>query len=390
MTLIDITDDGFTINGTSSRVVTASLLNAGLSHTAIAEVVGGWFIGVTGSTTPTPFQFTTDVESADPSGVVDYARSFAHTPWIDGESRVQAGLTPEELGFNARFQALENEFDAIADQFRRLGAAVANLRGDLFGVTDELELKLTTMQNEIHGLQQEAEPTTGPTILGTATVDGRESFVTQFGNEFKFVEFAQQPIEIVRDPLGGPHVFDPSGVQPGELFQLVPEIEEAVRNPLFDPLFAQGGATVAEMRRTGADVILPSGVTLGAVLADLPADMRFTDQAAAVDAIVGSVVSSLPTERATELRRGVLADDAVDLTGAALLGADVGSVVRDAAVADALTRAGFGTVESLAGASSTEVSAALISVGTPLDAMVVRTAVARAVIGRAVSDIGGG
>ncbi len=300
-------------------------------------------------------------------------------------------MTPEELGFNARFQSLENEFDAIADQFKRLGGCVANLRGDVFGVAEELEAKLTTMQNEIHALQQATKPVKGPLILGTATVEGKDTFVTQFGDDFKFVEFQQQPIKGVDDIRPRPPIdFDPVRVQPRALVDLVGEIDDAVRQPVFDPLFDPDGTTVREMRRSGADVVLPSGVTLGAVMADLPAETRLADRGAAVDAILTGVIATLPADRARELRGAVLADEAVERRGGALLNSGVGAVVGDAQTAELLSRAGFGTVGRLAGATPGEVSAAVSALGATIDPAAAKAAVGRAAIGRAVRDIGVG
>ncbi|WP_420451175.1 hypothetical protein [Ilumatobacter sp.] len=387
MTTIDITEGGFTINGTSSTVVAESLSVAGLSNTTIAEIVGGWFVGVTGSTTPTPFRFDTDVEANDPSCVVDYSRGFAHVDWIDGESRVQAGMTPEELGVNARFHSLENEFDAIGDQFARLGNCVAALRSDLFGVAAELEAKITTLQNQVHTLEQEGrEEETGPVILGTATFDGRDSFVTKFGNDFKFVDFASTPIKTTRPTFGGLEVFDPGVIDPGELGGLVLDIDEAFTHPAIDALFGDGPVTVTDVRRHGADVTLPSGVALGTVIAALPGDATFATRADAVAGAIESIVAELPDGRIAAVRSEVLAGDSVDRTGGALLNSGVTGVTTDPRVAEALGAAGFGTIGRLASADRTDVLSAVGGLGVAVDAGSIDAAIAGAMIGSAIRN----
>jgi hypothetical protein len=389
MSMIDITDGQFIINGTSSTVVAKSLKTAGLADSVIAEIVGGWFVGVTGATTPTAFRFTTDVEDVDAACTVDYERSFAHTDWIDGESRVQAGMTPEELGFNARFHAIENEFDAIEEQFGSLGTCVANLRSDLAGIVGELEAKLTAMQNQIHALQQAGKTDTGPTILGTATIGGKDAFVTKFGDDFRFVEFQTNPI-VTTNPRPGGKLFVPDEyIEIERMSELILETEKLLGGPEFEELFERNEpVTIGELRRTASDVVLPSGVVLGAVMADLPADTTFGSAGEAVAEIVGGLVGALPKDGVAELRREVLTADATTRTGGALLNSGISAVVTDAEVADAVGSVGFNTVGKLSTAGAATVVTAVRNAGLDVNEAAVERAVAKAVIGRAIRNIG--
>ena len=159
---ISYVDDDLLINGTSTQSVVKVLKQSGMTAAGIAEIVGYWHIGATGNSRPPAFDFTTDVQSSDPTVVITYQRTFAHQDWVDGEDRVQAAATPEELGFNARFHAIENEFDAIRAQFVRLSAVMIDLRGDLSGVVRELESKITALQNELYDLRQDKPRTFTP------------------------------------------------------------------------------------------------------------------------------------------------------------------------------------------------------------------------------------
>ena len=385
---IDITDKGFIINGTASDVVAKSLLGAGLSNAAIAEIIGGWFVGVTGAAEPVPFRFTTDVEASDPACAVTYGRDFAHTDWIDGESRVQAGMTPEELGFNARFHGIENELDAIAQQFQDLGTCARAIRSDLVGVVKELEAKITALQNEIHARRQEEKPVPGPKFLGTATVEDKQILITQFDDQFKFVGFQEQPIRIpdVRGPV---NPVEP--VRPDWLIDVTAGLSEVLTQPEVEVLWEPGEeVTVGDLRANPATaaITLPTGNTLGQVLATMPADTAFSSPTEAVTLIMEHLVAGLSEDAATEVRTEVVTGDAVGRTGGALLNSSVTGLGLDEDTTRAVVEAGFGTVGRLAGASPTEVATALRAHGLAPEAA--SQVVARAVVARAVRNVGVG
>lgn len=390
MSVIDITSTGFTINGVSSGTVATTLKQAGLSNASIAEIVGGWFVGVTGSSTPAPFDIMTDVSLTDPSCLVDYLRSFAHTDWMDGESRVQAGMTPEELGFNARFHAIENEFDSIASQFNRLGACVGDIRSDLAGVVTELESKITTMQNQIHALEQADKPSVSkPELLGAAQIGGKDVFVTKFGNDFKFVEFASKSII---SPPGGSVVnpgvrFRPESLVPSGVVDLVADVETTLSYPDIADLFEGGRpVSVGDLRNVASTAVLRGGVALGSVIATMPAETRFTSAAEAVSAIAEHVTTLVPAEAAAELRGAVLSGEGADRTGTALLNTGVTVVGADNDTAGLLSNAGFGTMSRLSNATTTEVISSVRATGAAVDPETVRTLVARAHVGRALRN----
>ncbi len=388
---IELKNGEFILNGTSSTLITKTLQNAGLKDSAVAEIIGGWFVGVTGSANPAPFDFTTDVQTVDPSCAITYARDFAHVDWIDGESRVQAGLTPEELGFNARFHAIENEFDAIAAQFGQLGSCVSEIRSDLVGVVKELEAKITTMQNEIHALQQTKKTEQKPTILGTTKVADRDVLITQFADEFKFVDFASKPLVGGGGVVGPrPEVFQPVEWKPQRFVDFSDGLRKTFTSPEIVKIFEEKGGpvTVQDLRTSPATatLVLPTGEALGSVLAALPADTAFADPSAAVEVVLEHAVAGLPNANAGTVRESVLVGDAATRTGAALLNSGVAGLGVDDTTAKALSVAGLGTVGTLSVASPVLVATALSNAG--VDPTVAGSLVARAGIARAVRNIG--
>jgi hypothetical protein len=71
------------------------------------------------------------VPPTDPNGGYNFVRTFQHVDWIDGESLVQAGKTPEEGGINERLHKIEADLDALGDNVRRAFIAVETLRAQV-------------------------------------------------------------------------------------------------------------------------------------------------------------------------------------------------------------------------------------------------------------------
>jgi hypothetical protein len=388
MTTIGLKDGSFVINGVSSHAVSSTLKQSGIGDAAIAEIIGGWLVGATGAVSPSPFRFTTNVQTTDPACEVTYARQFSHVDWVDGESRVQAGMTPEELGVNARFHAIENEFDTVAAQLASLGSCGKELRADLVGVVRELEAKITTLQNEVHGLRKEQKPATKPEIIGTINVGGKEQFITQFGDKFNFVEVQTS---VMKDPVG-PRVnpsrtYRPDEVHPGGILDLVAGLANVLEQPSIRDIFpGSEPITVGELRRHASDVVLPTGESLGSVIATLPADTTFTGADDAVARITEHLVAELPAATATELKATILSTEAEGRTGAALLNSGVSSVAIDPAASAALAASGITTVGRLSTASRSDIASALDSAG--LDPSAAAGIHTHGVLGRALRGIG--
>jgi len=153
MTTINVTEDNIMIDGVASAEVLDSFKNLGYTDAQSKTLLGYLYWGAFGNSAPSSFSFTTDVDETADCGS-GYQRTWAHTDWIDGESRVQAGMTPEELGVNARFHGIESEFDKVATELAHQKVCLASLRKTLYDVVQELESKITDLQNKIHKLQE--------------------------------------------------------------------------------------------------------------------------------------------------------------------------------------------------------------------------------------------
>ena len=315
------------IGGVSTQQVVGTLKASGLAEQHIGEILGWWYVGATGASRPLAFDFVTDVQQTDPTYDITYSRQFTHTDWVDGEDRVQASATPEELGFNARFHGIENEFDAIREQFLRLATGIRDIRADLVGVVRELESKITSLQNDLYELRQQIKPAqqAGPGILGTVKVGDKHAYIAQTGNDFQLVEFAGMTLgESVKPrPADVTHpgqIFDPVLAGPRDVLDVVAGLEDLVTTPSILEVVERPDATIVDLRSAVGGAVLPSGVTAASVLATLPADQVLTGAAGTVESITTQLLGLLPESTTAATRAEMLVDDATRSAPAAKLG----------------------------------------------------------------------
>ena len=189
MTSNDSTDRGGPlVFGVAGSAVAEALREAGLDEGAVVAILGR---AVARSAAIPPdasarFAFQVTIEERAPECALAYQRTFVHPDFVDGESRVQGGMTPEELGFNARFHAIEAEFDAVSHDLRTASSCVAELRRELFQLARELESKITEIEarlstkagKEIKEVKETKESKDGKETKETAK-DGKETKETK-------------------------------------------------------------------------------------------------------------------------------------------------------------------------------------------------------------------
>jgi hypothetical protein len=164
MSPIDFDGENVLIDGVPTNRLVEQLKAAGLSDDAVTDVLG-WLLtrapAVVAAAAPQAFRFQTEIAQTAPECAADYTRGFVHPDFFDGLTVVQASETPEELGFNVRFHAIEGDFDAIANNLFRLSNCLAELRSELFGVARELETKITEIEDKLatKGKEKDAKDT---------------------------------------------------------------------------------------------------------------------------------------------------------------------------------------------------------------------------------------
>jgi hypothetical protein len=162
MSPIDFSGDEIIVGGVPGRQLISGLRTAGLSDEAIgstlAQLIGpAQALLPAAAITSPPFTFQTQIAQTASDCIPTYQRAFVHPDFFDGLTVVQAGTTPEELGFNARFHAIEAEFDAVALDLYKSGNCLAELRRELFGLARELEVKITQIDELLQAKGKEKE-----------------------------------------------------------------------------------------------------------------------------------------------------------------------------------------------------------------------------------------
>ena len=388
---IDFDQGNVVVEGVSSEVIVNSLKGAGIEGSKIAQFMGYLYLGATGVSAPPAFRFATIVEEVDPACAVTYQRGFAHIDWFDGDSRVQAGMTPEELGFNARFHAIENEFDALSQELADLGTCVALIRKDLFGVAREMEARITDLQNQIFSIRQRLGPEEpirrfdefkDVGVIGTTKVGDKNMLVLRSADRFEMVDLVTATPNIGFIPGGG--FTDPIG-----MVQFVSQFEEVVGgNPEIEATIVRG-ATAEELGEAFGDIVVSSEgeqvVTFSDVLSTFEADRTFESTADLTGHVAEAAASTLGAAATLEAREELLVGAARDRDGAALLNSRVDSLaVVDEAAGAALAGSGLNTVGRLAGASQGEVHDVLEGAGIVVDAARLSDIVGAARVARAI------
>jgi hypothetical protein len=294
-------------------------------------------------------------------------------------------MTPEELGFNARFHSLENEFDAIGAQFNNLGQCTAELRADLIGVVHELEAKITALQNSVH--ESLPPPDRGSDIFTPVKVGETTGILTKIGDDFQIIKYEPVPMPgpLVDPPdkvtipnKGG--VFVPKEVEPPVVLEVVKGLQKTLDGT---QLFTEGkGVTVGDLRTLAPGATLPGGQALGSVIATMPAETTFTDTNDAVAKITDHIVGQLSKTESKSVRKEVV--NQPNRTGTALTNSGVTVLGVEDNVAAALGDAGLGTVGKLSGASTTEIATALTGAG--LDAGLADDLFAKATLTKALRN----
>lgn len=154
--------------GVPAKAVVDALRATGMAEADVIAVVGRGIARSAGLDTPVvaatqtpPFVFQTQVAQEAPNCRLTFERGFFHPDFIDGVTVVQAGATPEEIGFNKRFHTIEEDLDDIATDLRIASNCMAELRLELFGVVQELQAKITEIDNRLDLVEKDKDAKEG-------------------------------------------------------------------------------------------------------------------------------------------------------------------------------------------------------------------------------------
>jgi hypothetical protein len=165
MSPIEFSGSDVLINGVPAKDLVSGLKAAGLSDQSVTDLLAqaisrGAALAGTGAEATQLFQFQTEISETADECAATFSRAFVHPDFFDGLTVVQAGTTPEELGFNFRFHAIEADLDAVSSDLHKLSNCLAELRREVFGMARELEVKITQIDALLDAKGKEKEKDT--------------------------------------------------------------------------------------------------------------------------------------------------------------------------------------------------------------------------------------
>jgi hypothetical protein len=128
-------------NTKTAEQIFEQLTQAGVSRFEAQIVVANWILGNAGIV-PRLFEFKTPFGATAPDCAGQFAQSFFHKPWSDGNNVVQAEQTPGEEGFNLRFQRIEADLDSLGRDVAQAFVCINAMRASLRALLDELQAEI--------------------------------------------------------------------------------------------------------------------------------------------------------------------------------------------------------------------------------------------------------
>ncbi|MET7946990.1 hypothetical protein [Micromonospora sp. NPDC005324] len=130
----------------------------GIPQSDASVLVSSWIYENVGSAKRV-FSYAESFPAVEPGcAPPPFARTFAHSDWVDGEDVVQAGQTPGEQGFNERFHRIEHDLDHLGTDLAKAFSCMAAMRVSLRRLLDEIRAEI----NRLHSTVHENKVTLGP------------------------------------------------------------------------------------------------------------------------------------------------------------------------------------------------------------------------------------
>ncbi|MDG4781692.1 hypothetical protein O7614_18730 [Micromonospora sp. WMMD961] len=122
----------------------------GISASDASVLVSSWIYENVG-TAKRVFSYAESFPAVEPGcAPPPFARTFAHSDWVDGEDVVQAGQTPGEQGFNERFHRIEHDLDHLGADLAKAFSCMAAMRVSLRRLLDEIRAEINRLHSTVH------------------------------------------------------------------------------------------------------------------------------------------------------------------------------------------------------------------------------------------------
>jgi hypothetical protein len=269
------------------------ITKTGVSKADAAVLVGNWIISNAGRG-PRVFSYKTDFPPTDPDCTAQFARTFVHRDWVDGEDVVQAEETTGEDGFNRRFHSIETDLDSLARDVATAFLCLAELRSSLHGLLGELRTEINVVNATLSELDRGGgfprppfvfeRPSTGANV---GKFVGATKFFNQDVNVFETSQgtIMLPAVTAVRaDPADNPRV------------RRVAELGKFLTDDQVVKFFADTGSVGRDaFTEKFGDKELEGGVKVRDVVDILPSSARFTTPQGMLDGVADREGAALRT-----------------------------------------------------------------------------------------------
>lgn len=373
------------ISGVAAEIAGKNLSQVEIAgHIADLLVSNGGFI-VSVLNQARVFNYSDLLAATDPQCTTDFARTFHHTDWIDGESVVQAEQTTFEDGFNFRFNRIGDDLDHLGSDLAQAFACIAELRASVRASLLELRSEINQINKDVHECCKEDSgggggftlpgdfvlPGTVGTWMGNTIIGEKEFLVYESLGRYELVPKVEFRIGDIIGGAGGGGVVNPGDVvfdrgrlaHPAELakwFEADREVQDFIRGS------GANGVTVAELNERFGDRVInaDTGLTLKDTIVNVPPETRFSNPTELVDTMIeleSSVVRNLRDASVVTNAFGV--NDRTEIGTASVATLDLVSPE----VSEALTSAGINTVDELSNLNTARLRTALRRSGITIE-----------------------
>lgn len=270
----------------SAESIFMKLQELGVTKADAQVMVAGWILENLGAT-PKSFGFKTAFPGTVATCASQFARSFAHQDWVDGEDVVQAEQTTGEEGFNLRFHRIESDLDSLGRDVAQAFVCINAMRASIRSLLDEVQSEINSMYREIARCCQSGKVTLEP---GGPYID-----VKYVGRTKYFDRYAQ----VFETPAGKVivPVVDDMYVEPFEnpRVKRVQALAEFLVSPKVDEAFGDRGLTKTQFLEKFGTLKLFTGETVEEALEIIPAGTRFTSAATLMDGLASREAAAIKT-----------------------------------------------------------------------------------------------
>ena len=136
------------LGGKSPSEIYTDITKAGISQADASLIVSGWIYQNFGKVKHV-FNYVPAFAATNANDASHFAQSFHHTPWVDGESVVQAEQTVGEDGFNLRLTHIESDLASLGTEVARAFTVLADLRKTLSVALEEIRTEINRINSDV-------------------------------------------------------------------------------------------------------------------------------------------------------------------------------------------------------------------------------------------------